>query len=489
MASASSHRYQSRLFSFIHKQSRFLTNRLNRAWKSLQAATSWITPIVFYPSLPQETVKQNLRQLPNSETAPPTVDTAIKQVLLLVEAMPSESEPVNTALSRNFLGFLWKKFFPKTNTNLVTTATSSHLKIEDNNSPSSLIPSRPKVRAIASQISNRELVLVSPQNEILDILTSQQQQVLQARIISEVTNWRLQKFLQSNPDTTPQLPARPSWLLAPINLFGSIVNWTQRDKQQEKLSIFPSGAIASSAALRAIASLDRNIAKFETENLAPIASITKAFQIQGLIWAAINYFFGDRASAIAEHRTSKLPQPTTNNSDDPWLEMSDLFGSEDVAKQSLILENPPTSTISYLSENKNLTQSSWELNKYSLRSLFNRWGQLTQKHSASLAVKTPQTAKITKTQQQKPFSQIIQNSNISQKTKIVTINAPSLDLGNSIATKSSERLEHTPEWIEINATTMGYVKHPLEQLLEWLDLAMLWLENILLKFWDWLQQH
>ncbi len=392
MASASSHRYQSRLFSFIHKQSRFLTNRLNRAWKSLQAATTWITPIVFYPSLPQETVKHNLRQLPNSETAPPTVDTAIKQVLLLVEAMPSESEPVNTALFRNFLGFLGNKFFPKTNTNLVNTANSSHLKIEDNNSPSSLIPIRPKVRAIASQISNRELVLVSPQNEILDILTSQQQQVLQARIISEVTNWRLQRFLQSNPDTTPQLPARPSWLLAPIQVFGSIGNWTQRDKQQGKLSVFPSGAIASGAALRAIASIDRTIAKFEAENLAPIASKTKAFQIQGLIWAAINYFFGDR--------TSKLPQPTTNNLGDPWLEMSDLFGSEDVAKQSLILENPPTS---YLSENKNLTQSSWELSKYSLRSLFNRWGQLTQKNSASLAVKTPQNAKITKKSTAKTF--------------------------------------------------------------------------------------
>jgi len=27
---------------------------------------------------------------------------------------------------------------------------------------------------------------------------------------------------------------------------------------------------------------------------------------------------------------------------------------------------------------------------------------------------------------------------------------------------------------------MGYVKHPLEQLLEWLDRAMLWLENFLM---------
>jgi len=35
---------------------------------------------------------------------------------------------------------------------------------------------------------------------------------------------------------------------------------------------------------------------------------------------------------------------------------------------------------------------------------------------------------------------------------------------------------------------MGYVKHPLEQLLEWLDRAMLWLENFLMIVWRWVQQ-
>lgn len=477
---ASSNRYQSRLFSFIHKQSRLLTNRLNRAWKSLQAATSWITPIIFYPSLPQENVKQNVRQLANSETTPPTVDTPIKQVLLLVEAMPSELEPVNTPPSRNFLGFLGNKFFPKNNTNLVTAANSFHLKIEDNNSPNSLISNRPKVRAIASQISNRELVLVSLQNEILDILTSQQQQVLQARIISEVTTWRLQRLLPSNLDTTLQLPARPSWLLAPIQVFGRIVR-TQRDKQQEKLSVFPSGAIASGAARSAIALIDRNIAKFETEKLAPITSKTKAFQLQGLIWAAIDYFFGDR--------TSMLPESTANNLDYPWLEMSDLFGSEDAAKQSLILENPAISTVSYLPENENFTRSSQELNKYSLQGLLIRWKQLIQKKSTSLAVKTPQTAKsLSKTPQQKTSSQL-KNNNISQNLQpVVATNSPSLNLSHSVNSASSENLEYRPEWIETPAIAMGYVKHPLEQLLEWLDQAMLWLENILVKFWHWLQQ-
>ncbi len=471
---AASNRYQSRLFSFIHKQSRLLTNRLNRAWKSLQAVTSWIAPIVFYPSLPQSAAKQNLRQLPNT---PLTVDTPIKQVLLLVEDLPFKQE-ITTAPSKNLFRFLGNKFFPKVNTELSATANSSQLlEPTEQESSNFLVQSRP-IQGIASLISNRLLVLVSPANEILDILTSHQQQVLQARIISEVTSWRLQRILPSKGE---RLPARQNWLLTPIN---SIASWVQRDKEPGKLSIFPNGAIASGAAPRAIASIDRNLAKFETD-LAPIASITKTFQIQVLIRAAIDYFFKrDRAERSARgDRISKLPEFTTNNLEDPWLEMSDLCGTEDFAKQSLVLENTATST-SYLPQNKNVTQSHQELNKYSLNSLLRRWRQTTQEHSASITVKTPQ---ITKTNKAQP-SLLSQNPQISQKLKAVATNSHSLNLSNSVVAKSSERLEPKPDWIETPAIAMGYVKHPLEQLLEWLDLAMLWLENTLVKFWHWLQQ-
>ena len=58
-------------------------------------------------------------------------------------------------------------------------------------------------------------------------------------------------------------------------------------------------------------------------------------QIQGLIWAAINYFF-------KRDRAHKLPQlAITNDLADPWLTMSNLFGQEEVTtEQSLILESP-----------------------------------------------------------------------------------------------------------------------------------------------------
>jgi hypothetical protein len=51
-------------------------------------------------------------------------------------------------------------------------------------------------------------------------------------------------------------------------------------------------------------------------------------------------------------------------------------------------------------------------------------------------------------------------------------------ISNQSSTQNSQ-VEAKPDWIETNATSIGYVKHPLEKILEWLDRVILWLEEIL----------
>jgi hypothetical protein len=46
-----------------------------------------------------------------------------------------------------------------------------------------------------------------------------------------------------------------------------------------------------------------------------------------------------------------------------------------------------------------------------------------------------------------------------------------------------------PGWVETQALVVGYVKHPLEQVLEWLDISMVWLETRATSLWRWIQQH
>jgi hypothetical protein len=53
--------------------------------------------------------------------------------------------------------------------------------------------------------------------------------------------------------------------------------------------------------------------------------------------------------------------------------------------------------------------------------------------------------------------------------------------------RKTAQVEAKPDWIETQAQTIGYEKHPLEQILEWLDQAMLWLEDIFVKIGLFLQ--
>jgi hypothetical protein len=63
------------------------------------------------------------------------------------------------------------------------------------------------------------------------------------------------------------------------------------------------------------------------------------------------------------------------------------------------------------------------------------------------------------------------------KSAIITPNSPS----------SKSHMEAKPDWIETQATPSGYVKHPLEQVLGWLDSVMLWLEELVVKIWRWVR--
>jgi hypothetical protein len=47
-----------------------------------------------------------------------------------------------------------------------------------------------------------------------------------------------------------------------------------------------------------------------------------------------------------------------------------------------------------------------------------------------------------------------------------------------IDSQTSQGFNFKPDWIDISATSLGYEKHPLEQILEWLDQSILWIEQI-----------
>jgi hypothetical protein len=264
---------------------------------------------------------------------------------------------------------------------------------------------------------------------------------------------------------------------------------------------------------------------------SPEASQTHTFRIQALIYAAINYFFGRNPSTLPDAgsqdrkaqqlsgwQSTALP-PNSELADtselDPWLTWNDLFGNPDLeglaqnSTASTFLNKGRTARKFQGQDPKSQAQlpealkakipvipknSLWNV----IKSFLNRKqpsGKLSTSSSvesrlerSKSAVLTPKLKKpsgkndsaFIKGNTQFPVVPDARNTNISPVEDNTTAITPPPSCPDT-------DIEPAPDWIETQATPTGYVKHPLERLLEWLDVAMLWLEELVIKVWRWVK--
>jgi hypothetical protein len=329
MPSASSNRYQSRLFNFVHQQSRRLGDRLDSTFRHLQVATKWSLQALLYsvvilvqqavesvgkqlhPQAPQNRLHLEANNTPSQPETPPAADTPIQRVLEALEDKETQRQGDTENVSKNILGFWWFKFFPNQPS---TSSLTSSSTVTD-------IPKRhlTTVRGIASQLENRNLVLVTAENEILDILTRQQQEKLQDRIIGEIADYWHSWQLATVKKETEVLPEIERLL---TKLTGNAMKTPALPEGMETQALVKSDEV--------LAFLDASVAKLESNALTPLSRATltvqqrsleiiKAaqtqldiflygkeltvpgeeiqsdrFQIKAIIEAAVNYFFGQR---------------------------------------------------------------------------------------------------------------------------------------------------------------------------------------------------
>lgn len=277
MPSASSNRYQSRLFNFVHRQSRRLGDRLDSTFRNLQVATKWSLQALVYSVviLVQQAVEsvgkqlhpqapQNRLHLNNSQPeTPPGVDTPIQRVLEAVEDKETGRQGDKKNVSKNILAFWWFKFFPNQPS---TSSLTSSSTVTD-------IPKRhlTTVQGIASQLENRNLVLVTAENEIIDILTRQQQEKLQDRIIGEVADYWHSWQLATEKQDTEVLPEIERLL-------------TKLTGDANKTPALPEG-MQTQALVKSdevLAFLDASVAKLESNALTPLSRATLTVQQRSL---------------------------------------------------------------------------------------------------------------------------------------------------------------------------------------------------------------
>jgi len=543
MSSGSSGRYQSKLFNFVHQQSRRLTQKWEHTFRHVQVATKWGVEVLLYPvslflQSAQSTTKKLQIKQPQSRLqlepeTPPTADTPIVQVLEAIKNLPDAESTASPRLNPwAFLGSLWQKFShhpPTINSSLSQSLTISDKPVGSLNhsqTENSLKLNHLAVRGIATSLQNCHLVLVTTDNVILDILTPQQQAQLEAKIITEIANyWRGWRLFEAKKQTAllPEIDR----LLA--KLTGS---------NSEQMNALPPGIITTEElepkyllqSEKILAFLDASVAKLESNALVPVQqrsqeiiqvaqtqfSIflygkeqliargqiavtadeleTRLLNIQEIIAAALNYFFGvssdkNLASRNANNKTQSqrlyhrnyqaLPRSSKlqNEDLDPWLSHSDLFGDSKTPHQKPVIpinkKNPALVSSSSPAHPlpKNVTGS---------------YQSLLQKPQPGSGLVKPQ----------KPIRNLASKQKISQKVTAAKKTTSPISQSRSQIHKGeisqqrhqSTEMEAQPDWIEVKAKHLGYDKHLLEQILELLDSAMLFVEEILVKMFQWLQR-
>ncbi|MEH1903532.1 MAG: hypothetical protein V7L04_19515 [Nostoc sp.] len=569
MSSGSSGRYQSRLFNFVHKQSRRVTQQWEHTFRHLQVATKWGVEVLLYPvyllfqssessgkTLQTKEPQTRLKLQPSDtdfqpETLP-NVDSPIQHVLEAVHDLSSDeptSIPTKTSEPFNPLALVgvFRLKFVDNNTNLTHSSNITENKAANLN-PSQLENALkrhlPIVRGIATNLMNRNLVLVSSDNEVLDILTAQQQAKLEDRIINEVAKYWQSSLRHAARTPTGKQATRSVPLAQPLVEKERRLIIAQKETQllpqiDRLLAKLTDGNPAKIPVLaegipkdlintdRLLAFLDTAVAKLESNALVPVQERsqeivqvaqtqlniflygkeqlagrgeiattadsleTHKLNLQALIEAALNYFFGVGSRktlepTISDERLpskllsshlrkalSKSPQLENQDlTDDSWLTWGDLFGDTET-----VVDKPVT-----LSQTKNPALAP----------------SLSVGHSPqkNLSVKQPKVG-AGLVQRKQPTSNLASSQKTSGKVSSRKQTQASISQTKSESGKGeilqeqfhqSSQVEAQPDWIETKVTSTGYEKHPLEQLLEWLDYVMLWLEKRFVKIFQLLRQ-
>ncbi len=259
-----------------------------------------------------------------------------------------------------------------------------------------------------------------------------------------------------------------------------------------------------------------------------------ARNIEQMIWSSVDHLLGketaasdntEKSLAIQYYLKQRQEQENTQNSpeaDRPWLNWQDLFGEAapqhlidgssepEAAAQSVISQSSPKvkQEIAELGELPEGRSTAVSISPYP-EALHRMLGQLKQSLLAKSPKSQPQTASdLAATQKNSsalaaestpgraPETQVPKNTNPntpqnSQTPAAITAQTSRYTPATPATRAAAEPKNHSAgvqpegEYLETKAESMGYIKHPLEQVLEWLDRVMLRLENIAEQLWNW----
>lgn len=534
----STERYQSRVFNFLSQQSLRLRDRSAQTWRQVKIVAVWGVQILLYPVYVgfqgsrliekqlQQTARQTLPRLQSAKQAlqtgqplfgssVPTVDLAIQNVLQTASQTVAVSELSTSELSTSELSTL-------------------------------------HIQGVASLLDTGSLVLVTSQNQVLNLSFEQQTQ-LTRRITWETANyWRQRRLLDplaAQPIVSNFLPPVKAHhhALLPIRVLQKVMAWMQRGSVAVSADLFQESRLVVYQPPQLL--LDATDTEPRLRSAQPS---WVAMEVQFYDWleqagqATTNLLlarlksgkmtFSELVTRFVERRTASQPLESTSPPDrktqlpaaQPWLTMEDLFGQADPVRSNL------SNNLSNLEAAQNAGEPPIQptvqqpkhlevwLNR-SLRTILPKPAQLppttenpavwetTDTAALETAIKIKSThlpqarlpqAKLNRASNRANLAQSPQSpASVERYPSALTefhtdqhlITPRPFDPLeqttplSSLDTANQEEAAMLPQsWVETEAKLVEYVKHPLEQLLEWLDKSMVWLETRLAKVWYWL---
>lgn len=525
-------RYQSRLFNFILQQSIVWTDRAAQAVRHLQVATVWGIQALLYPIY--VAVEATRRQFGSASALEkqqfaPTPDTPIQLVLEHIQRGELNESPEPSM--PKFAGETGQFTPPNAAANWIESWVNrigAIVRVGGNPSsgaisisqPSEIAISQLQVCGVASLIPERTLVLVGSQNQILDVLSSPQQERLERRIFIEVGNYwmarqdpqpqgklnRFVEWLQNSPiarsvnlfqERNPDLPAASSTLpevtrtsarqpgVSPVNptQSGTIDRWqTLVRSAQTSLTETQQFVVEKARALRfpkladpwQASSTDfppKSTAKTVNESAMPTArqALPSAWEIPDFSYHKIGKIVKSASASLrakVELAADRFAQIA-----DPWLfPLEDLENETDRSTNPLKLGDR---TLKRLPPSVSLERPIAQLQAWTQESQnwLAEWGIPGLEPRREIALEAPSIAPVSPQKLEEFANPFVWESDIAK------LPPPS-----------------PSNWIDTEATSVEYIKHPLERILEWLDRIAFWLEERIVQLWQslqgwWQQRH
>ncbi|WP_299406603.1 hypothetical protein [Acaryochloris sp. IP29b_bin.148] len=504
-------RYQSRLFNLILQQSRELTEQWQRNLRQAKVTTLWGMQMGLYPiyllfqvsRFTQQVLGQGdiqgqrlLRAVadPSQDSLGRQADGPLRNVLeaIQIETVvsdeleqeetvdPGASEPqfsvqiAGVSHRRPSIRVRYQKWLQRwAEQNPLHNQATRWLGIT----------SEPvlTIQGLACDLASNAIVLVTPSNDALDVLTSSQQRELQKLMVWELANYRRQQRLSRNlrifnKGNLRQLPipkAR-SQMLPPVKVFRRAMAWMQTGPMAAQVNLFQEAlALPEEGAYALPLALPQGVAA-TLQQLTPKLTQDAIEMLDGAIasWETTSWeIMGPTATDLSEYVVQHWKQ-----------QQAQLQPSLSILSQDNRLgSQPPEHPIRYA--------TTWVPS--TLRSAMAALLGIAQPPSLSSPATGASTTAVqqsipTKVQTRSHLSGVTTNLNQAPQEPVLGSPSPVMDAPVFAVSMVGEQKQATcaeDGTVDVDAVIVGYEKHPLERILTWLDRITVWLEKGVSSLW------